>query len=165
MSADHLLRGLISAGPAFPDSLEKLIAELAMKLGLPRAEVGYSVDSLGKVEGTIRSKFPPDLRDDPGLLLPLVAYATEVARREAGGRWEMRLAEHGLTWEPWVVDPEGHAFEVFTVVYKQMCDLTDESASLVGALLGTVRSAHLDEMADAAVQPPYAAWRNDAPRT
>jgi hypothetical protein len=44
---------------------------------------------------------------------PLIAYIGEVIRRHTGGAWEMRLADDGKTWEPWIEDSAGRRYAPF----------------------------------------------------
>lgn len=150
MTPKHVLGGLICDGPAFPGTIKELTASLARAIGFRPTELDYSLNSLARVESAVRCQYPPNHRSQPDLFLPIVAYISEVGRRELVGKWEMRLAEDGKTWEPWVIDAQGNEFEFFTLAYKQLCDLSDESASVVGALVGSIRARVFDHMVDKA---------------
>src|SRR5438105_1065002 len=127
MEPRHVLQGMIADGPGFPATVPALSAALAKMVGRSTSGLNYTLQELAELERAVRAKNPPDRRAEPDLFLPLVAYVSEVGRRELNGRWQMRLADDGKTWEPWVLDPEGNEFEFFTLVYKEFCDLTDET--------------------------------------
>jgi hypothetical protein len=150
MAGGHLLKGLIRDGDSFPDRVEELTVALAKRLRMPRRRINYGLSGLARVERAVRRLYPPARRDAPELLLPLVAYVSEVGRRQVRGRWQMRLSEDGKIWEPWIIGRDGNEFEFFTVAYKEFCNQPDESASIVGALIGTIRAPVLDGMIEPA---------------
>ena len=150
MGPQHLLANLIQDGTSFPERVGELTSALERAAHLPPGKAKYTLDDLSRIESAIRRAYPPDRRAEPDIFLPLVAFCTEIGRREAGGRWEMRLAKDGKTWEPWVVDQRGNHYEFFTLVYKQFCDVPDSLASVAGAILGKVRARILLPMTEAA---------------
>jgi hypothetical protein len=151
----HILKGLIQDGPSFPTKVEKLTRKLAIMINESPEDLSYTVEGLDRVEKTVRRLYRPSQRDHGDLLLTLAAYVSEVGRREVDGRWEMRLAKDGKTWEPWIIGSKGDAYEFFTLTYKEFCDIPDESASVIGALLGKIRATAFDSMVDKAAD-----WKN-----
>lgn len=151
MRDKHILKNMIPEGEAFIACIPSLIVDLAQMLGLPPESIDYGIDGLTQIERTIRCKYSPKRRADPAILLPLLTYVSEVGRRAVNGQWDVRLADDGITWEPWIVDPKGQSYEFFTATFKEFCDLDDSTASIVGALYGRIRSSALDglvKMAD-----------------
>jgi len=60
----------------------------------------------------------------------------------------MRLAEDKRTWEPWIIDPNGEAYEFFTATFKEFCDLDDDTASIVGSVYGRIRARAFDDLVE-----------------
>jgi hypothetical protein len=48
-------------------------------------------------------------------------YVGEVMRLETGGKWDMRRDTHdGKTWEPWILDPQGHSVNPFIDLFDML---------------------------------------------
>jgi hypothetical protein len=156
MDPEHVLKGMIRDGNTFPAAVPELVTRLAGKLDLAPEDVAFEFNSLARVDEAVRRLYPPVRRSKPDLLLPLVAYVSEIGRRELRGRWDMRQADDGETWEPWVIGSDGREEEFFTLVFSEFCDVPDESASVVYALLGRIRAGALFPMVDKAAADPRA---------
>jgi hypothetical protein len=139
MKAKHILSGMISDGLSFPLRIPEYVRGLEKTLGL-KGELDYSLDSVDKVDEAVRRLFTPIQRSEPRVFLPLIAYVTEVGRRQVNGRYEMRLGKDGITWEPWIVGRGESEYEFFALAYRELCDYSDETGSLRGALVGWVKA-------------------------
>src|SRR5205823_1275135 len=135
-----LLQGRLPQGKDFITQVPQLIDELAVKLKIPREALDKSEGSLDLVDATVH-RLGSRKCMEAGVFAPLVAYVGEVIKETTGGKWELRLAEDGETWEPWIVDPRGRNHPPFAIVYRELSE-RGKRGSIRGAVDGQIR-AHL----------------------
>jgi hypothetical protein len=118
----HILADRIPDARRFVDTIPTLIDQLGKLLAIPHQKLDLSVESLQlldrKIFGEIgRSHF---LSADTFPLV--VAYVGEFLRKKSGpfSKWELRLSSDKQTWEPWVVDADGGAYNPFILVFEEL---------------------------------------------
>jgi hypothetical protein len=141
--SNHILENMISDGPSFPSQIETLVHHLIKELEAPLEQPKYTLDELELIEEIVRRKTRPLERNNVNILLPLVAYVSEVGRRLTSGHFQMRLDDTGKIWEPWIIGDEGEEYDFFLNTFKQFCDISDENASIVGSITGLIKSTKL----------------------
>lgn len=125
----HILTDILPQGENFIEHVPALVDELAVLLGIPRAELDGTLASLSKVDNAVMSIGPAECMELP-YAPALIAYAGEVIRNERGGQWKMFISKQdGKTWEPWIVDTEGYYCSILDTIIT----LDDEYPSIAGA--------------------------------
>lgn len=147
------LQGCILDPNSFIASIPEMSQRLWSELGLP-GTVGFDADSVERLDKALRQKYKPRDRDASEILLPVVGYIGEFARRESGGRWVFRPYgdDPADGWYPWIIASDGEEHPILIIVFEQLCDQTDETASLLGATLGNIRASKLLGMVEPAAR-------------
>jgi hypothetical protein len=119
-ASQHFLAERLPQGEHFIQEIPTLIDGLAKTFKLPRETLDNSIESLQKIDEGIR-KYGKGKSLEAPVFPMLVAYAGEVVRQQTNGFWEMRLSgQDHKTWEPWIVDPQGRAYNVSEAIFVQL---------------------------------------------
>ena len=121
-SPKHVLEGHMLYGKEFPEHLPQLIDDLAILLKIPRAELDGSLDSLLKVDSSIKKRGKRKCLEAP-VFSAIVAYCGEVMCHQTYRQWEMRLDQfEQKTWEPWIVYPQQRSCNPFMSIYEDLAE-------------------------------------------
>lgn len=110
----HPLRDLLPEGRDFGQRAPQLAAELATQAD----GLDYTEPSLDVVDRLVGRR--PAAFRRPDQYQRLLAYVGEVVRAITGGEWRTVLAADGVTWEPWIVEPDGRRHPLFGLVFKEL---------------------------------------------
>jgi hypothetical protein len=118
----HLLVGLIPDAKEFISRIPELIDQLGKAIGIPQTQLDFSEESLTRIDGKVFKEIGRDCFRSPDKFPLLVAYVGEFVRRKTGpfSKWVVRLSSDGQTWEPWIIDPNGNAYNPFLHVFEDL---------------------------------------------
>lgn len=122
---------LLPQGNSFVAEVPKLIDELSIKLCIFKTDLDKSEDSLAKIDQAVLDMGQEKCLEGEIFAL-LLAYIGEVVKQQTGGEWEIRLADDGETWEPWIVDARGRYYPILERLYKQLIEHYPDNFSLEG---------------------------------
>lgn len=135
----HFLSGL-GIGEQWPNAgLISALDQVPARFDLSAALLDGSLSSLKLIDAAVaRIGAVECLRMQ--YFLPLVAYCTEVVRRETSGTLEMRCSKDGTVWEPLVVAGDRIAFPALDLYKALDEDNAGYPPSVYGAISSTISS-------------------------
>lgn len=126
----HFLDGRLPKGQSFASSASELAKELAAQLNIAQEELDQSKISLEKIDRAIKQKGQQECLEAE-VFEPLVAYVGEVVKCNLPeARWEMRIADDGNTWEPWIITPSKEC-PIASVLFDELSEEPDCSITAV----------------------------------
>lgn len=120
----HVLSERLLYGREFDRHIPDLIVGLAHIFGMSAETFDYNPTggpTLETMTRKVRARGRMRCVNDPAIFSGLVAYLSETGRRAVNGRIEMIDSwQHPGVWEPWVLDPQGNAFNVWLNLYDTL---------------------------------------------
>jgi hypothetical protein len=124
--SQHILAERLLYGREFDQHIPDLISGLAQIFKMAAETFDYKPDdgpTLDTMTRKVKARGRINCLDNPVIFSGLVAYLTETGRRYVNGRIQMIESwSEPKAWEPWVIDPQGNAFNVWSKLFDTLLE-------------------------------------------